>query len=276
MGLTVNPFTGKLGIGTPSLRFNPLAGEFQFSGGTNRIVFDPKTRGFSFAGISDPIPAIPGLVLRWQSWSAGTFLNGSGDPAADFEEVETIVDISGNSNDGTQALFAKQGIWRDAQINGHGALECDPVDDGYGSPCILNGEYTIFVVSNTQTGGGIRTVNGAPGNRLISTSRNNAAVFVGAVVVSDLSAFADTWAIGCLRISTVGTSSNFRLNGVDITESAAVVAEWGNVDLGAVGGVPEPTNGQIAFVAAFNRPLDLDEVEIVESYLSNQTGIPIP
>lgn len=47
MGL--NPFTGKIEQTTPPLMFNPLAGGFQFSGGTNRTVFDPSSGGFEFA-----------------------------------------------------------------------------------------------------------------------------------------------------------------------------------------------------------------------------------
>lgn len=64
MGLTVNPFTGKLGSGSPSLRFNPLAGEFQFSGGTNRIVFDPASGGFEFAKSTAPVDPLAGISFR--------------------------------------------------------------------------------------------------------------------------------------------------------------------------------------------------------------------
>lgn len=259
------------------IAFNPLAGELQEKGSSNLIKFDPLSGKFVYAvGDNDPIADIPGLVLRWQSWSPETFLDAGGNPVEEFEEVETILDLSIAGNDATQASVTKQGLWFTNQINGHGALNMDPVDDGYTSPCDLTSDYTIFLVSNTGAGGGIRTVNGSPGNRLISTSRNNAAVFAGSAIVSDLSAFADTWTIGCLRISQTLTSSNFRLNGVDITENATVAAAWGLVLLGHVGVIPEPVNGSVAFVAAFDRTLDLSEVQTVEQYLSEKTAIPIP
>lgn len=56
----INPFTGKIEQATPPLRFNPLAGAFQFSGSSSRVVFDPVSGGFVFAiADADPLAGIP-------------------------------------------------------------------------------------------------------------------------------------------------------------------------------------------------------------------------
>lgn len=60
----INPFTGKIEQTTPPLRFNPLAGAFQFSGGTNRIVFDPVSGGFVFAKSTGPVDPLAGIPYR--------------------------------------------------------------------------------------------------------------------------------------------------------------------------------------------------------------------
>jgi hypothetical protein len=58
MGTTLNPFTGKIGPSASAIQFNPLAGEFQFSGGSNLIKFDPASGQFEFKGSSDPLAGI--------------------------------------------------------------------------------------------------------------------------------------------------------------------------------------------------------------------------
>lgn len=221
----------------------------------------------------DPIESIPGLVLRYQSWNPEIFLNSGGSPAEDLEEVKDILDLSPEGVVTTQPTLAKQAIWAANVINGHGALWFDETDDGYGTDCSLHDDYTIYLVTNTELSGGIRSINSGETNKLISMSRSNAAVYLGAAVVSDLSANADEWCIGVLRVSTAGTVSSFRLNGVDVTENPAVAADWFTVTLGAVGAVPEPLAGLFAAAGAFSRAITDAEAEIVEEYLSAKTGI---
>lgn len=224
-------------------------------------------------GSGDPIAGIPNLLWRIQSWNPETFLNALAEPATDLEEVVSVVDLSEAGVTTSQATLAKQALWVENVINGHGALWFDDTDDGYLTTCSTGEEYTIYFVANTEVGGGRRTINSNETNKLVSTSRDNNAVYLGAAVVGDLSAHADTWCIGVLRVSTANTLSSFRLNGVDVTANPAIAAEWFTITLGAVGAVAEALAGMFSAGGAFGRVLTLEEVNILETYLAEQTGI---
>lgn len=68
-------------------------------------------------------PSDYGSVALWYDCSDSTYcLDAGGNPATDGEEVETVVDRSGNTYDGFMATVSRQATWEAAEQNGLGAL----------------------------------------------------------------------------------------------------------------------------------------------------------
>lgn len=219
----------------------------------------------------DAIQQIPGLIQQIESWHPENFLNGDDDPASENDPLVTLVDRTG-FYDFTQSVETQQAIWKEDQINGYGAALFDAVDDGMISECNLGSEYTISAVLNTSIGSLRRSFQSRDGNKVISTSRSNFAVFVGAdAAVADLSAYADQWVILIVRVN--GTAINVRVNGEDVTEDATVGGSFGRIALGANGAFMEPMAGYFSASGSFSRELTSDEVELMEAQYSTRTGI---
>lgn len=220
----------------------------------------------------DPVYAIPNLGIRMESWRRETFLNSSDQTASNNEAVRTIIDRSGRVFNGTQTVGTKQGIWKDNQINGYGAVLLDAVDDGYITDCNLGSAYSIVLVSNTSSSALRRSLQSRDGNKVISASRSNFAVFVGSdAAVTDLSSYGGQWTILVVRVN--GTSINVRVNGTDVTEFSNRGGTFGRIGIGAIGSFMEPMGGYLAALYAFTREITLDETSSLESYLSEKTTI---
>lgn len=214
-------------------------------------------------------------TMRLESWEPSKWLNVSAAPVANDDPVSDILDVNAIGNNASQSDSGKRGVWKTGQINGHGALLLDGSNDGYTTPLLLSGDYTIYVVSKQASSGGSRMVNSAETNKLISIGRSNNAAYVGSAVAGDLSAYADAWCIGVLRVSSSLGVSSFRVNGVDVTENPSVAADWFTLTIGAVGAVAEAANGYLSALGAFPTSLSLAETQELEAYLSLHTGISI-
>jgi hypothetical protein len=213
-------------------------------------------------------------VLRLETWEPGSILNGSGVAAADSETVATIVDLSAGGYNATQSSDPNRAVWSTGEINGHGALVFDEVNDGYITECDLTGSYTLYgVTQRPSISGGTRAVNSRDQNRLVAPTRNNNAVFLGGFVVDDMQPYTG-WQIWVLR-NTAGVASSFRIGGADITEVPSRTGDWGRVSLAEPGVFLEPWGGMIASVGAFNFALSDLEVAELEEYLSEKTGISV-
>lgn len=226
-----------------------------------------------FTNFVDTLVNIPDLALRLESWQPETFLNGSDAPAVNNDPVETILDRT-ESYHFTSSVETQRGLWKTNQLNGHGALQLDAVDDGYLSECDLGVSFTIYAVMKSSLLSACRQISSRDYNRLISCSRDNFAVLLGGQVKSNMNAYADEWLILVLRSD--GTESNLRINGEDVTDSATAGGSFGRIALGANGAFNEPFGGMLSALGGFTRWIDDTEAEALEQYLSSQTGISLP
>lgn len=84
----------------------------------------------------NPIPGLSPLM-----WLDASSLEGF----EDEDVVDTIPDLSGNGNDGTQGVFIQMPIYKPAGINGKPGLQFDGVDDWLSIP-IQSGIMQYFAV----------------------------------------------------------------------------------------------------------------------------------
>jgi hypothetical protein len=159
MGTTINPFTGKIGGSSSNVRFNPLAGAFQFSGGVNTIKFDPVSGSFVFTGIGGEVDPLAGIAYRlrfettwdkvalrpmWQDVARTIPVTGEGDQVATMgpDDAEFVPEQSDDSRQG--ALFLAS--------DGTPYIDFDGTDDNYpfgttADPVV----YTVLIRSKNAT-----------------------------------------------------------------------------------------------------------------------------
>jgi hypothetical protein len=262
MGTTINPFTGKIGPSASAIQFNPLAGEFQFTGGSG-----------------DPILEIADLVLYAAAWFPSSYLDAGAEPVTDGEAVATVLDQSGEDNNLEQTTGLNRPLWdEDGGPNGLGAT----VYDGVNSFMVADPEYgvgtfSLFLVGRFLTVAGTSRILGFAANASIGCFGVGGSwgFFDSGGGIAELGGDASEWSIVEWHMTAeVGFCA---VNGVETALGVlSAVAPSGILALGneADAGT-KPGHVSIPATVRYGRQLTTDEIAIVRAELSERTGIPV-
>ncbi len=213
---------------------------------------------------------IPGWILGLDA-NVGV-MKSDGAPAGNGDPVTDWADQSGNGNNATVSDTSP--TYALAAINGRAAVSFDFVDNAMTTALLnLNSPFTIMAVEqplpNLTDAQYRRTVQSLTANSMILGGQRIGdsydAQFFGTVISSGHGVDDGTTVVEVFRVDS---DSNYRMNGVDVTDYPSQTGDWGWVGLGKAG-YGEPGGTQLACVHVFDRRLTDAETLALERWAMN-------
>ncbi len=233
--------------------------------------YDPGTMG-DFQAVTVPAPPAPlpvatGATLWLDASDASTIVPGGGG-------VQMWIDKSGDGHHATQGNAAAQPVVNATAVNGQPAVRFDGSDDGMviDDSLVLGRPYTVFTVDQYYGGTQGRTLQGRAANWLTGKWAGKNAHYANGFVYNPAGgAGIDNPAIG----DAVGnpTSSEYLVNGRNVTASTAPLGNPGQLGLVGGGAFNEQSQADVAEVIVFDRVLSYYERAQVGQYLGEKYGL---
>ncbi len=208
----------------------------------------------------------PASIAGLQLWLDASQIAGLNDGDA----VATWTDLSGNSNNATQATASKQPTYQTNEVNGRPAVQTDGVDDFIRSTFATSQPFTRFSVWSVSLPGGNHVLGGVTANvALYCPGANNVQEFAGALGPS-ASVSSSTWVlvVECYD----GATSFIEVGGVR-TLGDPSTGSPGGVTIGADNGGNANTSGKYAEVLHYAGRLSDGDISTLVTYLNTKYGL---
>lgn len=188
----------------------------------------------------------------------------------DGDAVATWTDLSGNSNNATQATASKQPTYQTNEVNGKPAVQTDGVDDFIRSTFATSQPFTRFSVWSVSLPGGPHILGGVTANvALFNPGANNVQEFAGAFGPT-AGVASSTWVlvVECYD----GATSFIEVGGVRTTGNPSTGSP-GGVTIGADNGGGANSSGKFAEVLHYDGRVSDGDISTLVTYLNTKYGL---
>ena len=185
-------------------------------------------------------------------------------------------DADGNGTSLSQSTATEQPTYRTNVLNGRPVVRFDASDDGLsGGPGVTGPAWAMFVVLIPGAAYNARAVQDGSHNLFVGVGGDGHWDFYAARGISNSAG--PTVVAGtptCLTIRYDGSTSSFRVNGVDHTGDSGSAQPPAALALGASGYVTnQPWGGDVAEVILYDGSVTDAQRASIESYLSTKWGL---